>query len=229
MRAPVRIEAEFLKCTCDREECPVFSRCCRLPTELAPSVDGSIQILFSGQGGGADERRKIQPFIGRAGKRLRRIVTHVRKKLNKHIGVAFSNTIRDNPEANRAPTSVEEDFCLPFLYGDIKTLKKRGLKVVMPLGNYAKKPLIRESNKPISRDRENVYRVCNKIFGDVLMIPTFHPSYLIRNASTFYEHHPSDLDKMVIDDIVKAYRVGMKATLDDPDKRLEIEMGQFPF
>lgn len=225
----MRIEAEFLKCVCDQEECPVFSRCCRLPTELAPAVDGSVQILFSGQGGGRDERIKGQPFIGRAGTRLRKIVTCVRRRLNKHIGFAFSNTIRDNPDSNRAPTSEEENLCLPFLYRDIKTLKKRGLKVVMPLGNYAKKPLIQRSSKPISKDRGNVYRVGNTIFGEVLMIPTFHPSYLIRNASTFYEHNPSDLDRMVIEDIIKAYKTGVEATLDDPDKKLEIDMEELPF
>jgi uracil-DNA glycosylase family 4 len=132
-----------------------------------------------------------------------------RKRLKKHIGVAFSNTIRDNPDDNRVPTQQELDMCLSYLYRDIATLKERGLKVVMPLGNAAKGALIVGGTGAISKDRGQVFKVSHAVFGDILMIPTYHPSYIMRNVPVFDETKESPLDEMVVNDIMLAYAVGV--------------------
>lgn len=210
------IEYNLLPCQCEKKDCPVFKRCCFLPTECHPGVDGKISILFVGQGGGADERKLRRPFIGRAGKRIRQQVIYARKLFKKHFGVAFSNTIRDNPEDNRVPTQEELDVCLGHLYADIKTLKERGLKAVIPLGNAAKLALIPDALPNITKDRGKLYTVSNEVFGNVVMIPTFHPSYVMRNVPVFCKSEmdkvsgemkpmePSKMDMDVIGDIIQA-------------------------
>src|SRR4030043_161918 len=100
----MHIDYELIKCPCKYKICPVYSKCCFLPTECHPDPQGNISLLFVGQGGGTDERKLGRPFVGRAGKRLRQQVLYVRKHLKKHVGVAFSNSIRDNPDGNRVPT-----------------------------------------------------------------------------------------------------------------------------
>lgn len=200
-----KIETQYIKCECKKEQCPVYKRCCFLPTECHPNLDNNVEILFVGQGGGKEERKKGRPFIGPAGKRLRKQVIYTRKKLKKQIGVAFSNTIRDNPDGNRPPTPEELELCLNFLYNDIKYLKEeRGLKIVIPLGNSAKKALIEESAPALRQDRGKVYIVKNKIFGSVPMMPTFHPSYIIRTETGFNEEKLGMNESLIIEDMVSA-------------------------
>lgn len=199
------IEPEFIKCACSLKECTVYNKCCFLPTEIHPGIDGTVRILFVGQGGGTEERQKHRPFIGRSGKRLRQQIIHVRKKLKKHIGVAFSNTIRDNPDRNRTPSNEELRFCLPFLYRDIALLKQRGLRVVMPLGYAAKIALIRNAIGSITGDRGHVFMVENPVFGEMPMIPSYHPSYVSRTTPLPKDGRLPRLDNIVVNDIIYAY------------------------
>lgn len=212
----MNIEHYLMPCKCDKQDCPVFKKCCFLPTECHPGTDGNISILFVGQGGGADERKQGRPFIGRAGKRIRQQVVYARKLFNRHFGVAFSNTIRDNPEDNRVPTQEELDVCLGRLYADIMVLKKKGLKAVIPLGNASKLALIPDALPNITKDRGRLYKVSCDVFGSIAMIPTFHPSYVMRNVPVFCKPEldevsnemkptePSKLDMDVISDIIQA-------------------------
>jgi uracil-DNA glycosylase family 4 len=219
----MRIEHELIACDCKISQCPVYSKCCYLPTEVHPDTNGGVSILFVGQGGGRDERKLGRPFIGRAGKRIRQQVTYARRKLEKHIGVAFSNTIRDNPEDNRIPTSEELDICLPFLYRDIAELKRRGLRVVIPLGNAAKGALIAAGAGPMSKDRGQLFRVSKDIFGEIFMLPTYHPSYVMRNVPNFNEGNPSPLDIIVVQDIIKAYELSFSAPVGDSEPEIHID------
>jgi uracil-DNA glycosylase family 4 len=198
------IQPEFIKCACVENRCPVFSKCCFLPTECHPDPEGQISILFVGQGGGMDERKQRRPFIGRAGTRLRQQVLFVRKKLGKHIGVAFSNTIRDNPDGNRVPTPQEYKFCLKYLYQDINVLKDRGLGIVIPLGNASKSVFQPDSGSMVT-DHGRISNFSNEAFGHINIMATYHPSFVIRNAPKFNDPVLSEYDKIVIKDILKAY------------------------
>ena len=220
----MHIDPMLLKCTCDNKKCSVFSKCCFLPTECNCDPSGNVSILFVGQGGGKDERKMKRPFIGRAGTRLRQQVLYVRKTLKQHIGVAFSNTIRDNPENNRIPTQEELDSCLVFLFRDIASLMKLGLKVVIPLGNAAKLALIKTGYGSMAADRGVLYKLNNDIFGQIAVLPTYHPSYLIRNVPKFNDSNPSDLDKIVINDIIKAYNISVEDSAFDTENNAEISL-----
>ena len=192
---------------CDKHVCPVFKKCCYLPTEYFESPEGTVDVLFVGQGGGREERRERRPFIGRAGKRLRQLVVYLRIKLGLKFGVAFSNTIRDNPEDNRPPDYEELACCLPYLYGDIVSLKAKGLKCVVPLGNPSKRALIKSSSTSMERDHGRLYTVSNDVFGDIPMIPTYHPSYLCRNHQVWHPEKPGEFELLALEDIERALKL----------------------
>lgn len=197
-----------LECNCENEACSVRFKCRFLPTEYYLSTKGTVDILFVGQGGGSFERKRGRPFIGPAGKRLRELILYVRRALNEHIGVALSNTIRDCPDQNRVPNNNELDWCLPHLYQDIVKLKEMGLKVIMPLGNVSKHALVPGCNPSISVDRGSVYYITHETFGKMPFIPTYHPSYLVRTSSIhFNPKSPSKYEMLVIEDIIKAYKL----------------------
>jgi uracil-DNA glycosylase family 4 len=198
------IKHELLECTCTENGCPAFSRCCFLPTECHPDPDGKVSILFIGQGGGSDERKRGRPFIGRAGTRLRQQVLFIRKKLKKHIGVAFSNTIRDNPDGNRVPTPQEYSYCLKHLYNDISELKKRGLGIIVLLGNASKYVFFPHSGAMVV-EHGRIANVSNEIYGHINAMSTYHPSYVMRAAPTFNDACLNEYDKIVLKDILKAY------------------------
>lgn len=199
----MNIEPEFIKCDCTETDCPVYHKCCFLPTEINADPEGGVSILFIGQGGGSDERTRGRPFIGRAGTRLRQQVLFVRKKLGKHVGVAFSNSIRDNPDGNRVPTPKEYKYCLKYLYRDIALLKKRGLKVIIPLGN-ASKDVFMPNTGAMSVCHGRITNFSNSAFGHINQMPTYHPSFVMRNAPKFEDTKLSEYDKIVLKDIIKA-------------------------
>lgn len=203
----MQIAPELIPVSCNSSVCPATERCCHIPTEVNPDTEGNVTLLFVGQGGGSDERKKGRPFIGRAGARLRNQVLYLRKMLRTHVGVAFSNTIRDNPEGNRIPSAQELRECLQFLYSDIRELKKRGLKVVIPLGNAAKDALI-PGIGPIGQSHGQLYNIENSAFGRMLCCPTYHPSYVMRKVPKFDSDNLSEIDDVVISDIKRAYERG---------------------
>jgi uracil-DNA glycosylase family 4 len=189
----------LIEVNCKQENCPVFNKCCFLPTTFFP-IDNKVNILFIGMGGGSDERKQGRPFVGPAGKRLKTCILKSKSIWGKPFGVGFSNTIRDNPDKNRAPNQNELDFCLKYLFRDIKRLKKvYDLRVVMPLGNHAKSVFI-DNKIGITLDRKNIYTVNNESFGSIIVKPSLHPSFLIRKGS----FNSEGIDKILIDDILES-------------------------
>jgi len=138
--------------------------------------------------------------VGDAGKRLKTCILYAKKLWGKPFGVAFGNTIRDNPEGNRIPNPTELEYCLPYLHRDIKRLRKNhGLKVIMPLGNAAKSCFL-DNKLGITADRQNIYTITNKAFGTFIVKPSLHPSYIMRHGA----FNPKGWDKYLIDDIIES-------------------------
>lgn len=197
---------KYIKIKCEKTECPAHHKCCFLPTEIDPTPDNRIHILFVGQGGGSVEREEKRPFMGVAGKRLRFLVESIREKSKEPLGVAYSNVIRDNPDFNRVPAEMELKSCLPFLFRDIKGLQKLGLKVIIPLGNAAKLALIEGAPKIISKDHGILYQVPHDECGVLSMVPTYHPSYLIRMSRKLDVRRLPKFDALFIKDLIKAIK-----------------------
>lgn len=127
------------------------------------------KIMFIGEGPGADEDRRGEPFVGRAGQLLNRIFAAVNIKREE---VYITNMVKCRPPGNRNPSSGEVAACAPILAAEIKLIDP---KVIVPLGSVALKNLIDEEAS-ITRMRGKWIKR-----GKYFFLPTFHPSYLLRN------------------------------------------------
>ena len=129
-------------------------------------------LMFVGEAPGADEDIQGEPFVGKAGQLLTKIIEAIGLTRDQ---VYIANVIKCRPPGNRNPEPDEVAQCEPFLFTQIDAIRP---KVIVALGKFAAQCLLR-SETPITRlrGREFIYR------GAVL-IPTFHPAYLLRNPSS---------------------------------------------
>jgi len=128
-------------------------------------------LMFVGEAPGADEDIQGEPFVGRAGQLLTKIIEAMGMRRE---DVYIANVIKCRPPGNRNPEPDEVEQCEPFLFRQVDTVKP---KVIVALGKFAAQCLLRTTD-PISmiRGKEFNYR------GAILM-PTYHPAYLLRNPS----------------------------------------------
>jgi uracil-DNA glycosylase len=133
--------------------------------------DPDARLMFVGEGPGADEDEQGEPFVGRAGQLLTQIVKAMGFTRDQ---VYIANVVKCRPPGNRNPEPDEIAQCTPFLRAQIDAI---GPKVVVALGKFAAQTLL-QTETPISRLRGQFHRM-----GEVDVMPTFHPSYLLRNPA----------------------------------------------
>ena len=131
----------------------------------------NAELMFVGEAPGADEDIQGEPFVGRAGQLLTRIIEAIGLRRDQ---VYIANVIKCRPPGNRNPEADEVGQCEPFLFRQIDSIRP---KVIVALGKFAAQSLLRTVD-PITRlrGREFTYR------GAILM-PTYHPAYLLRTPS----------------------------------------------
>jgi uracil-DNA glycosylase len=129
-------------------------------------------LMFVGEAPGADEDIQGEPFVGRAGQLLTKIIEAINLRRD---DVYIANVIKCRPPGNRNPEPDEVDQCEPFLFRQIEVVKP---KVIVALGKFAAQTLLRTLD-PISRLRGRVYD-----YRGAKLIPTFHPAYLLRNPAS---------------------------------------------
>jgi DNA polymerase len=129
-------------------------------------------LMFVGEAPGADEDIQGEPFVGRAGQLLTKIIEAIGLQRS---DVYIANVIKCRPPGNRNPEPDEVERCEPFLFRQIDVIKP---KVIVALGKFAAQSLLK-TNDPITRLRGREYR-----FRSATLIPTFHPAYLLRNPSS---------------------------------------------
>lgn len=187
---------KILKCNCESSKCPAFYKCCFLPTTFY-QYKNSVDILFVGQGGGTDEREKQLPFVGKAGKRLFELEKYCIENI-RPFGFAHSNTIRDNPKGNRVPSKKEWKQCQKHLLKDINWLMKyKNLKVMVLLGNSSKELLL-NIKQPMKYIHGKFYK-----YNKLLIVPTYHPSAMIRNNYNFDINNLKEYEKDFVEDMKK--------------------------
>ena len=132
----------------------------------------AADLMFVGEAPGADEDIQGEPFVGRAGQLLTKIIEAINLRRE---DVYIANVIKCRPPQNRNPEPDEVEQCEPFLFRQIDTVKP---KVIVALGKFAAQSLLR-TTEPITkiRGREFAYR-------DAILMPTYHPAYLLRNPSS---------------------------------------------
>jgi uracil-DNA glycosylase len=133
--------------------------------------NAETRLMFVGEGPGAEEDEQGVPFVGRAGQLLTQII--------KAMGfdreaVYIANVVKCRPPGNRNPEPDEIEQCEPFLMRQIDVIKPA---IIVALGKFAAQTLLR-TPEPISRLRGRFHRI-----GDIRVMPTFHPSYLLRNPA----------------------------------------------
>jgi len=130
------------------------------------------EILFVGEGPGATEDSTGHPFVGRAGEVLTNMIEKV--LLIPRSEVYIANIVKCRPPNNRVPSPTEAHTCMPYLLKQIEAIQPR---LIVTLGATAYHYLTGDESK-ISQIRGTVQKR-----DTYTIIPTFHPSYLLRNPS----------------------------------------------
>jgi uracil-DNA glycosylase family 4 len=129
------------------------------------------ELMFVGEAPGRDEDLEGEPFVGRAGELLTRIIQAMGLKRGE---VYIANVIKCRPPQNRTPLPEEVENCLPYLVAQIELIRPR---VIVALGAVALRALL-DLRLGITKLRGNWYT-----WRDIPIMPTFHPAYLLRNPA----------------------------------------------
>ena len=133
--------------------------------------NAEARLMFVGEGPGAEEDEQGVPFVGRAGQLLTQIIKAMGLERD---DVYIANVVKCRPPGNRNPEPDEIERCEPFLMRQMDVIKPA---VVVALGKFAAQTLLRTA-EPISKIRGRFHQI-----GDIRVMPTFHPSYLLRNPA----------------------------------------------
>ena len=135
------------------------------------------KLVFVGEGPGADEDTQGEPFVGDAGKMLNRIIAAMELKRE---DVYICNVVKCRPPQNRPPEADEVSACSPFLLRQLQAIKP---EAIVALGTSAAQALL-QTKVPISKLRSKFHD-----FHGIPLMPTYHPSYLLRtggNSDSFW-------------------------------------------
>lgn len=174
----VSLEETILNC----QRCPLA----RTRTNAVPG-EGNLQaeLMFIGEAPGRDEDRQGRPFVGKAGQLLTKIIQAMTYKRDE---VYITNVVKCRPPGNRNPQANEIASCKDYLLAQIELINPT---VIVTLGKVAADSFIR-SSLGMTALRGDFYD-----YQNIKVMPTFHPSYLIRNEGN------KKLRKMVWEDMKK--------------------------
>lgn len=129
-------------------------------------------LMFVGEGPGAEEDKQGLPFVGRSGQLLTEMV---RQEIGlDRSDVYIANVVKCRPPDNRDPLPEEIAACRPYLHRQVELVAPR---VLVTLGNFATKVLL-DTREGITRMRGRRYD-----WGDgVVLVPTYHPAALLRGG-----------------------------------------------
>jgi uracil-DNA glycosylase family 4 len=149
--------------------CPL----CQTRTNTVPGEGNaeSPDIMFVGEGPGAEEDAQGRPFVGKAGQLLTKMIEAMGYQREQ---VFITNVVKCRPPNNRTPLPEEMEQCLPYLQQQIRLIRP---KVIIGLGATAIKGLLGKT-AGITRLRGTW-----QAYEGIKLMPTFHPSYLLRDPS----------------------------------------------
>jgi DNA polymerase len=139
----------------------------------------NAELLFVGEGPGADEDEQGEPFVGRSGQLLTNMIKAMGLSREQ---VYIANIVKCRPPANRAPEREESETCSPFLMRQIAAIKP---KIVVALGATAAKGLLAMS-APMTQLRGRFYDfkpagVRDSDWDGCKLAVTYHPAFLLRD------------------------------------------------
>lgn len=132
--------------------------------------EGSPQarLMFVGEGPGEEEDLQGRPFVGAAGQLLNNLLNKLGVRRE---DVYITNIVKSRPPKNRDPETDEVEACLPFLFKQIDSIRPL---VIVTLGRPATQAIL-DTKAPLTKLRGNWQK-----FQGIRVMPTFHPSYLLR-------------------------------------------------
>ncbi|KAA3655161.1 MAG: uracil-DNA glycosylase [Proteobacteria bacterium] len=144
---------------------------CEQRTQAVPGVgDPQADWLFVGEGPGAEEDARGEPFVGKAGKLLDAMLAAIDLKRGDNVYIA--NAVKCRPPLNRTPEAEELAACFPYLARQIELIRP---KLIVALGRPAAQALLNTDIRIASaRGR------CFDYHGTPVIV-TYHPAYLLRN------------------------------------------------
>ena len=177
------LEGEYLMTPAEalrkQEQALQGCRACRLCEGRTNVVFGSgsatAEFVVIGEGPGADEDAQGLPFVGRAGQLLTKMLAAIDFRRE---DVYITNAVLCRPPGNRNPEADELAACAPFLADRLGVIQPQ---VILTLGSVATQSLLR-TKEAIGRLRGRV-----QSYGEAVLIPTFHPAFLLRNPGPEYK------------------------------------------
>jgi uracil-DNA glycosylase len=154
-----------------------LGECCRCQlgrtrTNLVFGVGNPhARLVFVGEAPGRDEDLQGEPFVGEAGQLLTKIINAMGFQRSE---IYICNVLKCRPPNNRNPLPSEIEQCHPFMLRQVKSI---GPEVVVALGTFAAQTLL-QTKEPISKLRGRFHD-----YHGIPLMPTFHPAFLLRNAS----------------------------------------------
>jgi len=148
---------------------------CSLHTSRTQTVfgvgDPQADWMIIGEAPGAEEDRRGEPFVGRAGKLLDEMLRAVGQSRDR---VFIANILKCRPPNNRDPKAEESAACRGFLQRQIELIEP---KIILAVGRIAAQLLL-ETDEPVGRLRGSRHQL-----GDIPLVVTYHPAYLLRSPS----------------------------------------------
>lgn len=151
-------------------ECRACGLCEQRKQAVLGVGDVAADWLFIGEGPGADEDERGEPFVGQAGKLLDAMLAAIDLERGKNVYIA--NTVKCRPPGNRMPEPEETAACWPFLARQIALIQP---KLIVALGRPAAQTLL-QSEVKIGAARGQLFH-----HQGIPLIVTYHPAYLLRN------------------------------------------------
>ncbi|MEI8062542.1 MAG: uracil-DNA glycosylase [Verrucomicrobiota bacterium] len=176
-KVPVVIKAKAAPLICKLTLLATKVKACTKCTELARCRQNVVfgvgnshaELMFVGEAPGADEDEQGEPFVGRAGQLLTKIIEAMGFQRS---DIYIANVLKCRPPQNRTPLPDEMNNCRPYLLEQIDAIQP---KVIVALGATAVRALL-DVELGITKMRGNWYT-----FYNTPIMPTFHPAYLLRN------------------------------------------------
>ncbi|MBE7560071.1 uracil-DNA glycosylase [bacterium] len=193
--AKTRLLEEFYHSIKDCQKCPLGAT----RTHFVFGVgDADAELVFVGEAPGYDEDMQGEPFVGKAGQLLTRIIAAM--GLSRR-DVYICNVLKCRPPENRNPHPDEVALCSPYLHRQLEIIAP---KVVVGLGKFGCETLLGRT-VAITRERGRWQQ-----YRGIPVMPTYHPSYLLRNP---------DAKREVWEDMKEVMRrLGIKSRQFDPGR-----------
>ena len=147
--------------------CQLCPLCAGRTRTVFGAGDPNARLMFIGEGPGYDEEQQGIPFVGKAGQLLTKMILAMQYTREE---VYIANIVKCRPPENRNPEPAEAAACLPYLHRQIELVKP---EVIVVLGAVPLRELL--GGRSITRERGQW-----RDYQGIAVMPTFHPSYLLR-------------------------------------------------